>query len=57
MLAVSRGRLEMVELFLESGANINAADDVRILDVVAVVSVSLYCYFISELVWLMIPFD
>jgi len=29
MLAVSRGRMEMVELALEAGADINATDDVR----------------------------
>ena len=30
MLAVSRGRMEMVELTLEVGADINATDEVRI---------------------------
>lgn len=29
MLAVSRGRMEMVELTLEAGAEINATDEVR----------------------------
>ena len=29
MLAVSRGRMEMVEICLEAGADINAADEVR----------------------------
>jgi len=29
MLAVSRGRMEMVELTLEVGADINATDEVR----------------------------
>ena len=29
MLAVSRGRMEMVELTLEAGADINATDEVR----------------------------
>ena len=29
MLAVSRGRMEMVELTLETGADINATDEVR----------------------------
>ena len=30
MLAVSRGRMEMVELTLEAGADINATDEVRL---------------------------
>lgn len=29
MLAVSRGRMEMVELTLEAGADINATDEVK----------------------------
>ena len=30
MLAVSRGRMEMVEICLEAGADINAQDEVRL---------------------------